>query len=179
MKRVDSGRGGLSSYTDDDSSQPPADPLEPNSTEPTEADLHSFPPTLRVIYQLLRCLMGTTGCAGVSYVSTGESDKDAPTMYEGRAPRDPVVLRHILESLNFLVRVGNALQNILNAATRAAEIAAATSSASGQACPTGPGTRTARPSGGQASAGVGASVATLGVQAAFVLYLVENCLIPA
>uniref|UniRef100_A0A5K3EPD0 Zf-AD domain-containing protein n=1 Tax=Mesocestoides corti TaxID=53468 RepID=A0A5K3EPD0_MESCO len=160
-------------FVSDDHSQPPT-AMDTDSTEPSEADLQSFPPTLRFIYQLLRCLMGKWGCAGVSYVpkpqTSGEDSDGTQVVYEGRTPRDPVVLRHLLECLNYLVRVGNALQNILNAAARAAEISAASASvAAGQDAP-----RLARPSGVPANAG-----ASLGVQASFVLYMVEHCMIPS
>lgn len=191
--------------------------------EPSEADLLSFPPTLRLIYQLLRCLMGVNGCAGVIYTSvesltegdnmatkfpsTNSATNRHPSQlpsdgvdffpktrgdivepdvfagFQGHPPRDPVVLRHILECLNFLIRVGNVLQNILTAATRAATRAAAasdqpsTNPSTAQATLTGP--PAARTQRGQASAGVAASVAPLNVQASFVFYLVEHCLIPA
>ncbi|VDN97331.1 unnamed protein product [Rodentolepis nana] len=168
--------------------------IDPNSTEPSEADLLSFPPTLRFIYQLLRCLMGKPGCAGVSYVlhphsnsmptnSKEATNKDNESSYEGRTPRDPVILRHLLECLNCLVRVGNALQNILNAAARAAEMAAAVNaSTTGQSAALAP--RIPRPgghagpSGGTAGSASTNTVASLAIQASFVLYLVEYCLIP-
>lgn len=174
MKRVDSSHG-------DDPCQM-AVILLPDSTEPTEADLLSFPPNLRLIYQLLRCLMGADGCAGVSYTRT---ISEAGEELESKTPRDPVVLRHILECLSYMVRVGNALQNILNAAIRAAEIATATTGTTAATPGTLPSQLTAgvprstKTGGGQATVGVGASVASLGVQASFVLHLVEHWLIPA
>ncbi|VDK37270.1 unnamed protein product, partial [Dibothriocephalus latus] len=130
------------------------------SMEPSDADLATFPPTLRLIYQLFRCLMGVKGCAGVAYsaytgasdsrrststdessrvpadgassssTAAGELDDNAPGIhsnedtfkgFESHPPRDPVILRNILECLTFLVRVGNVLQNVLTAALRAAE----------------------------------------------------------
>ncbi|VDL19536.1 unnamed protein product [Hymenolepis diminuta] len=166
--------------------------LDRDSTEPSEADLLSFPPTLRFIYQLLRCLMGKPGCAGVSYIirpqlnsmstdtegETNEDNESLRVLYEGLTPRDPVVLRHLLECLNYLVRVGNALQNILNAAARAAEMAAAVnSSTTGQSAALAPRIpRPGGPSGGTAGSANTNTVASLTIQASFVLYLVEHSL---
>lgn len=184
----------------DDHSQA-KDVLDPNSTEPSEADLLSFPPTLRFIFQLLRCLMGKPGCAGVSYIlqpqtnsistdTEGGENKESESsrvFYEGRPPRDPVVLRYLLECLNCLVRVGNALQNILNAAARAAEMAAAAAAAANApaTAPSAmPAPRIPRVGGVTGTAGctpgsvTANSVASLAIQASFVLYLVEHCLIP-
>ncbi|KAL5112757.1 hypothetical protein TcWFU_008571 [Taenia crassiceps] len=195
MRRTEGSRLG---FIEDDRLQT-QEALDTNSTEPTEADLLCFPPTLRFIYQLLRCLMGKSGCAGVSYFirtqSSTEPEGRSPagsedqqwSSFEGRAPRDPVVLRHLLECLNCLVRIGNALQNILNAAARAAEMAAAAATAAATATTTGTNaslstTRAARTGGGTAGGAAGSattnSTASLGVQASFVLYMVEHCLIP-
>lgn len=195
MRRIEGSRSG---FVEDDRLQA-QEALDPDSSEPSEADLLCFPPTLRFIYQLLRCLMGKPGCAGVSYFiraqsstetaggSTAGSEAQQHSSFEGRAPRDPVVLRHLLECLNCLVRIGNALQNILNAAARAAEMAAAAAAAAATATTTGTGssvptTRAARTGGGTAGGAAGSattnSVASLGVQASFVLYMVEHCLIP-
>lgn len=185
---------GRSAFGDDDSSVA-QDVIDPSSTEPSEADLLCFPPTLRFIYQLLRCLMGKPGCAGVSYTMQSQSsthtedegNEEQQVIFEGHTPRDPVVLRHLLVCLNCLVRVGNALQNILNAATRAAEIAAAaaanaaiatvgnTPALTGRTSRTGGGSGTG---GGIAGSAAPGSYASLNIQASFVLYMVEYCLIP-
>nr|VZI40186.1 unnamed protein product [Spirometra erinaceieuropaei] len=186
------------------------------SMEPCEADLLTFPPTLRLIYQLFRCLMGVKGCAGVAYsphtgpddsfrniptdefsrvpadgassssTAAGDADYSAPVIplsedsfkgFQSHPPRDPVVLRNILECLTFLVRVGNVLQNVLNAAHRSAERPPQTApSAPPLSQP--PLGRSPRAS-GQASTGVTAAVSSLNVQASFVIYLIEHCLIPS
>nr|CDS16594.1 protein unc 79 [Echinococcus granulosus] len=191
MRRTDGSRSGPV----EDERSPAQEALGLDSMEPSEADLLGFPPALRFIYQLLRCLMGKSGCAGVSYFirtqsSTGteaesraKSEEQPRIAFEGRTPRDPVVLRHLLECLNCLIRVGNVLQNILNAAARAAEMAAAAAAAMTVGTVTSiPATRAARTgggtAGGAASSATANSNASLSVQASFVLYLVEHCLIP-
>ncbi|VDL99008.1 unnamed protein product [Schistocephalus solidus] len=185
------------------------------SMEPSDADLVTFPPTLRLIYQLFRCMMGVQGCAGVAYspctvpddslrsISTEEasrvpadgasssstaagdqnanatgvsSNADAFKGFKSHPPRDPVILRNILECLTFLVRVGNVLQNVLNAALRTAERSPQPTTSLPP--PSQPPSRSPRPS-GQASTGVSATVSSLNVQASFVIYLIEHCLIPS